>query len=180
MRDRFHLDITAQTGARFAPRLEEYLRQARDFLLAGSKLLARRAGALIDVSLALVNDRTMSDLHLQFMNLPGPTDVLTFPLDFDAAGAVTSGEIIICVPEAARCARVHGTRLTDELLLYAIHGLLHLIGMDDRTKRGFRDMHRMEDQLLNSLGLKSVFEPKVLRSARRPRATAVGKRVSRA
>jgi probable rRNA maturation factor len=118
----------------------------------------RAANALLphplhEVSLALVNDRQMSDLHARFMDLPGPTDVLTFPMDR------TCGEIVICVPEARRRAKDHETNVQDELLLYAIHGMLHLCGMDDRTRRGFERMHRMEDQILTKLGIGAVFHP---------------------
>ena len=103
------------------------------------------------MSIVLVNDRLMSDLHVQFMNIPGPTDVLTFPMD------ETSGEIAICVPEARRRSKENQTKLQNELLLYAIHGMLHLCGMDDRTRRGFEQMHRMEDQILEKIGVGKVF-----------------------
>jgi probable rRNA maturation factor len=121
---------------------------------------------LTDVSIALVNDTTMSDLHIRFMNLPGPTDVLTFPLDDNS-----NGEIVICVPEAARRAKEHGSTVRNELILYAIHGLLHLCGMDDRTQRGFERMHRMEDEILTEIGVGRVFarenKPRPLKRARR-------------
>jgi probable rRNA maturation factor len=112
---------------------------------------------LNEFSLALVTDRRMSDLHEEFMGIRGPTDVLTFPIDHDRRGRVTSGEVVVCVPEAQRQARERGIRLQSELLLYAIHGMLHLLGYDDRTARGFRVMHRTEDELMNALGLGTVF-----------------------
>ena len=113
------------------------------------------------MSLALVGDRMMSKLHLQFMNIAGPTDVLTFPLDSDEHGRVISGEVIVCVPEAKR--RVSGTsvKLRDELLLYALHGMLHLCGFDDRTAADFKIMHRKEDQILKQLGVGAVFHRSV-------------------
>jgi probable rRNA maturation factor len=91
------------------------------------------------------------------MNIPGPTDVLTFPLDVDAGGNVTSGEIVICVPEAARQTRKAGKRADRELLLYAVHGMLHLSGFDDRTEAAFRRMHRKENDILVRLGFGPVF-----------------------
>ncbi len=103
----------------------------------------------------------MADLHIRFMNIPGPTDVLTFPMD------ETGGEIAICVPEARRRARLHGTSLQNELLLYTIHGMLHLCGMDDRTPKGFTDMHRMEDRILTKIGVGAVFKTCGLKPARR-------------
>ena len=99
----------------------------------------------------------MSSLHKQFMQIDGPTDVLTFPLDFDANGREIVGEVVLCVPEAARQARLRGTPVDRELLLYALHGMLHLSGFDDRTEAGFRQMHRKEDDILTRLGLGPVF-----------------------
>ena len=109
----------------------------------------------------------MSGLHEQFMGIRGPTDVLTFPIDQDRRGRVTSGEVVVCVTEAQRQARERGNSPRSELLLYAIHGMLHLLGYDDRTGRGFRDMHRTEDELLSELGLGPVFAPAAAGKARK-------------
>lgn len=111
------------------------------------------------VSVALVGDATMSRLHVQFMNIAGPTDVLTFELDYDTRGNVTAGEIVVCVPEAARQARQHGTRVEHELLLYVVHGLLHLTGHDDHDDSDYRRMHAAEDRILRKLGIGPVFKP---------------------
>jgi probable rRNA maturation factor len=112
---------------------------------------------LSELSLALVGDARMSRLHQQFMDIPGTTDVLTFPLETDSKNRVTSGEIIICVPEALRQGRARKIRTQHELLLYALHGMLHLCGFDDKTKAAFRQMHRKENELLVRLGLGPVF-----------------------
>ena len=122
----------------------------------------RRAHAMLgprirELSLALVGDKTMSRLHRQFLNITGPTDVLTFALATDARGHSIAGEVIVCVPEARRNARSRGIPLEREVLLYALHGMLHLCGYDDRTERGFRRMHRVEDELLSRLGIGPVF-----------------------
>lgn len=113
---------------------------------------------LTDLSLALVGDKTMSALHQQFMGIAGPTDVLTFPLEVDGRGRALTGEVILCVPEARRRCRGTGIKLDEELLLYALHGLLHLCGYDDRTDREFRAMHRLEDQILIRLGVGPLFD----------------------
>ena len=103
----------------------------------------------------------MNELHERFMGIRGPTDVLTFPIDQDPRGRITSGEVVVCVAEAQRQARERGIPVRSELLLYAIHGMLHLLGYDDRTARGFRIMHRTEDELMNALGLGALFAPVV-------------------
>ena len=102
----------------------------------------------------------MRQLHQQFMNLNTTTDVLTFPLEFDKTLNVTAGEIYVCVPEATRQARARTIPVAYEVLLYAIHGMLHLCGFDDRTKTEFRKMHIMEDQILTTLGFGKVFAVK--------------------
>ncbi len=91
------------------------------------------------------------------MNVKGPTDVLTFPIDTNELGKVTSGEVIICVPQARRAAKERKIPMKLEVLLYAIHGMLHLLGYDDRTARDFHAMHSLEDQILQRLGFEPVF-----------------------
>lgn len=154
------LAFTATTGMEHIPFLRRYLRRAH-------RLLELR---LAEVSVALVGDKRMSLLHLDFMNVPGPTDVLTFPLDADNRGSITAGEIVICVPEAARRARQLETEPRRELLLYALHGMLHLAGFDDRTESGFRTMHRTEDAVLTRLGLGPQFARPIAPLRRRPGA----------
>jgi probable rRNA maturation factor len=141
----------------------------------------RKAIGLIDtklrsVSVALVGDALMSKLHMQFMGIAGPTDVLTFELEHDRRGKVVEGEVVVCVPEARRRAREHGTRVEHELLLYAIHGLLHLSGYDDLTEADYLAIHREEDRILTALGVGPVFAPKPTptpqESASKPRTTA--------
>ena len=109
------------------------------------------------MSVALVGDRTMASLHEQFLGIPGPTDVLTFPMEADRRGRISSGEVVICVPEARRQAKRNGVGLERELLLYALHGMLHLCGYDDRTAAAFRTMHATEDRILTQLGVGPVF-----------------------
>src|SRR5688500_908660 len=149
MPDPLKLTIVPQTGKVFETGLRRQLRAAR--------MLVR--SPLREMSLVLVNDATMSDLHQRYMNLPGPTDVLTFPIDVDARGKSLAGEVYVCVPEARRRAKEHGTRAADEVLLYALHGMLHLCGFDDRTPAEFARMHRTEDRILTRLGIGPVFHP---------------------
>lgn len=160
----FSLAITASAGKPFAPRLARMLRRAR--ALAG--------GSVRELSVAIVGDGKMAELHQAFMGIDGPTDVLTFELEHDARGSVTSGEVIINVQEARRRAREHGTAVADELLLYAVHGMLHLSGYDDTTPRAYKKMHRREDEILTELGVGRVFAPQV--TAGRPARRQGGRR----
>ena len=111
----------------------------------------------------------MSELHQEFMSIKGPTDVLTFPIDNDARGRITAGEVVICIPYARRIAKERKIPVDREVLLYAIHGMLHLLGHDDRTPPGYRTMHRTEDELLTQLGLGPVFDPAPVEAERKRR-----------
>lgn len=150
----FRLTITPLAGVRYVPFLRRYLPRAARFMRS----------PLRELSVVLVGDARMATLHQQFLNIPGPTDVLTFPFEADRRDRVISGEIIICTAEAVRSARRLGTAAEREVLLYAIHGLLHLHGLDDRTDAGFRTMHRTEDAILTRLGL----GPQFADTSRRP------------
>ena len=156
------LTINAQLARAHAPFLRKQLRRAHAIL----------SPALAELSVALVNDARMSELHEQFIGVAGPTDVLTFELEQGGRGRVTAGEVVVCVPEARRQAKHRGIELRMELLLYALHGMLHLCGFDDRTDRGFRTMHRREDDILTALGFGPVFatQPASSSRVRRPRS----------
>ena len=113
---------------------------------------------LREMSLVLVGDALMSRLHKEYMDIDGPTDVLTFPIDENARGQTISGEVFVCVPEAKRQAKERATPLAAEVLLYSLHGMLHLCGFDDRTESDFRRMHRTEDKILTRLGIGAIFQ----------------------
>jgi probable rRNA maturation factor len=138
------LSIHAACGANLVPYLRRHLRAAHAIIESPLK----------ELSLALIGDAVMSQLHEKYLHLTGPTDVLTFELDHDTRGRVTSGEVIVCVPQARRQA---AAGLRREVLLLALHGMLHLSGFDDRTNRQFAAMHRAEDRILSQLGVGRVF-----------------------
>ena len=142
------LDISASTGKAAAGYLRKHLLAAHAIL----------EPPLRELSLALVGDARMSDLHDRYLGISGPTDVITFPLETGPRGRVTAGEVVVCVPEARRQARRGHRRVEHELLLYALHGMLHLCGYDDKTPREFRRIHRTEDMILTQLGVGPVFD----------------------
>jgi len=146
-KSQFDLTITARAGRAHVPFLKRTLSRAHRLLRS----------SLCELSIALVGDSQMSQLHNRFMNDDSPTDVLTFPLGENSRGQITSGEIVINVSEALRQSRRRGIPPQNELLLYALHGMLHLKGMDDRTDSKYRRMHRLEDRILTQLGVGAVF-----------------------
>jgi probable rRNA maturation factor len=110
-----------------------------------------------ELSVAIVPARRMARIHERFLDQEGATDVLSFELEHDSQGASVSGEIVICSTVARKRAKSLGHPVEHELLLYAIHGLLHLCGFDDRNAKAFAAMHAREDQILTSLGVGPVF-----------------------
>jgi probable rRNA maturation factor len=141
------VEFSATTGKAMLPFLRRHVAASMPLLRPG----------LLSVSVALVGERKMDQLHRQFMNIAGATDVLTFELDHDDHGRVSLGQIVVCIPIATLNARRLGHPARHEALLYVIHGLLHLTGHDDRDEATFRRMHDREDQILSTLGIGSVF-----------------------
>lgn len=117
------------------------------------QLCAIAAPDLARLTIRLVDDGTMSDLHGRHLHDPTTTDVLTF---VDGAEA----DVAICIDEARRRSAELGHDLRRELLLYGLHGLLHAIGYDDRTPEDFARMHAEEDRLLAEIGVGATFAPK--------------------
>ena len=123
--------------------------------------MVRKALAAADVNegclgIHIVHDSRMAEMHWQYMEIEGTTDVLTFDMR-DADDDPFEGDIIICIDEAARRAEpmTHDTRT--EVLLYAVHGILHLLGYDDHELEDFREMHAREDEILQAMGIGKVF-----------------------
>lgn len=112
-------------------------------------------------TLILVRDAQMKRLHARTMNLPTTTDVLTFDLRDSTRrtreGSPVELDSVLCVDEARRKARELKHPLRHELLLYALHSLLHVQGYDDTTPRKAAAMHRREDELLVALGIGAVY-----------------------
>ncbi|TCP54900.1 putative rRNA maturation factor [Tamaricihabitans halophyticus] len=112
---------------------------------------------LAELSIALVELDTMSDLHRQYMELDGPTDVLAFPMDeleaarrpdaAEASGALL-GDIVLCPAYAKDQARTAGHALLAELHLLTVHGVLHLLGYDHAEPAEEREMFTLQRRIL--------------------------------
>ena len=108
------------------------------------------------LSIALVDDDRMASLNAAHLNHDGPTDVLSFDLR-DNDGSPLEGELVLSVDTAAREAQQRGHALEAELMLYAVHGTLHLLGYDDHDEADALRMHTVEDEILTELGAGSVY-----------------------
>jgi probable rRNA maturation factor len=105
-----------------------------------------------ELSISIVDEAEMTQLHIQWMDLPGPTDVLSFPMDemkpFSAAeGPGVVGDIVLCPEFAAKQAVGHSVE--DEISLLTMHGVLHLLGYDHLDKEEEREMFALQEKLLS-------------------------------
>lgn len=111
------------------------------------------------LSVVLLSDRDMADAHRRHLGVEGATDTLSFDLREPGESedpTVVEGEVLLGLGVARRQAESRGHELRLELLLYALHGLLHLLGEDDQTDADFRRMHENENQLLRGIGLPPI------------------------
>ena len=149
--------LNRQRAARLARRpLELFLRRAKNELGLGE------AG----VTICLVSDAEIARMNETFRKKKGPTDVLSFPTEArrrprrPASDGATYkkmkageylGDIAISPATARRYAKKHGRKLSNELRILILHGVLHLLGYDHETDRG--EMERVERKLRKRLGL---------------------------
>ncbi len=95
-----------------------------------------------EVSLAIIDDATMQRLNRIHLQHDYPTDVLSFLLHRDQD--MLEGEVIVSAETAVRAARDYNWTEANELLLYALHGTLHLVGYDDHTQADRQAMRDCE------------------------------------
>jgi len=105
-----------------------------------------------ELSVAFVGDAEIARVHGEFMDDPTVTDVITFPGDAPAGGEPFAGEIVINVAQARREGPAHGQSARAELLLYLVHGWLHLAGHRDTSRSQAEAMRRAEARALATLG----------------------------
>ena len=108
-----------------------------------------------DLCLKLVDEAAMEVLHVQWMDLPGPTDVMSFPMDELRPGRDGQepeegvlGDIVLCPSVAERQAAEAGHATEEELLLLTTHGILHLLGYDHAEPDEEREMFELQRTLL--------------------------------
>jgi probable rRNA maturation factor len=121
-----------------------------------------RIHPLAELSVLLVDEQAMTDLHERWMGEPGPTDVLAFPMDelrpphLDGNRADPGpepgllGDVVLCPQVAAGQAEKAGHSTQDELELLCVHGILHLLGYDHAEPEEHAAMFGTQDQLLKA------------------------------
>jgi probable rRNA maturation factor len=126
-------------------------------LAAQAEFLIERLGLHDDteLSISLVDPDEIAELHERWLDLPGPTDVLSFPMDElrvpgpgQPASPGVLGDIVICPQVAAEQGQAAGHGTTAELELLLTHGVLHLLGHDHALPEEHAVMFALQDQLL--------------------------------
>ena len=108
-----------------------------------------------ELGIVFVDEKAMEQLHIQWMDEPGPTDVLSFPMDELRPGTVDKptpagllGDIVVCPQVAEAQAKTAGHSLTAELDLLTVHGILHLLGYDHAEPEEHKEMFGLQARLL--------------------------------
>lgn len=142
---------------------------------------AMRVSPAVELAITAVTEDAMSELHERWMEEPGPTDVMSFPMDElldesrrpDAPdlGPALLGDIVLCPEFAKGNARKAGHQLADELHLLTVHGVLHLLGYDHGEPEEEREMFSLQSRLLATW--RSSREEAAARAAQRRTDSAV-------
>jgi len=126
--------------------------------MARFALSSMRVDPLAELSVLVVDLESMAELHERWMDLPGPTDVMAFPMDeMDGArrpdavdlGPTLLGDVVLCPAFARDQARTAGHSLLDELHLLTVHGVLHLLGYDHAEPDEEREMFALQQRILS-------------------------------
>jgi probable rRNA maturation factor len=122
--------------------------------LAQHVLRERRVPGDMELALLLVDETTIAGLNAQHMGKDGPTDVLAFPIDAPGESPPDApailGDVVLCPAVAHEQASGFGRTPDDEVRLLAVHGILHLLGMDHADPEEERAMFGLTDELLAS------------------------------
>lgn len=108
-----------------------------------------------ELCITCVDEDAMTNLHVQWMDLPGPTDVMSFPMDElrpgrdgEVSPEGVLGDIVLCPDVAAAQASTAGHTTAEELLLLVTHGILHLLGFDHAEPEDEKEMFELQRTLL--------------------------------
>ncbi len=151
-------------------------KKTRKFPLKNRELLLKISKSITDYSglsnllpsiktelvIVLVDDKQIAEINQNFLNHQGPTDVISFDYskEFDPKSVFpgetyTVGELYISLETANRQRLDYNNSLNDELLLYIIHGILHLCGFDDHKPNDIKKMRNAEKENLEKI--KAIF-----------------------
>ena len=106
-----------------------------------------------EISVAIVDDPTIRQLNQQYLQHDYETDVISFVLDWNETARALLGQLIVSTDTAATLAQDVGSTMQEELLLYVIHGMLHLVGYDDKQPAAAIEMRAAEKEYLSRFNI---------------------------
>ena len=106
-----------------------------------------------EISVAIVDDPTIRQLNQQYLQHDYETDVISFVLDWNETARALLGQLIVSTDTAAMLAQDIGSTMQEELLLYVIHGMLHLVGYDDKQPAAAIEMRAAEKEYLSRFNI---------------------------
>ncbi|MGM0439606.1 MAG: rRNA maturation RNase YbeY [Chlamydiota bacterium] len=109
-----------------------------------------------EVGIYFVDSAEISRLHDQYFDDPSTTDCISFPIDPPGEDPRFLGEVFVCPQTAQDYIDVHGGNLYEEISLYLVHGLLHLLGYDDLTPEDLQEMREAERKHIDNLKAKNL------------------------
>lgn len=123
--------------------------------LASFALLQLNLHPATDLGIVFVDEGPMADLHVKWMDEPGPTDVLSFPMDELRPGSEEApasegilGDVVVCPQVASSQAEKAGHPVINEILMLVTHGILHLVGFDHAEPQEEAEMFGLQRQIL--------------------------------
>ena len=123
--------------------------------LADHVLRVMHVNPRAELSILFIDPEPMAELHERWLDLPGPPDVMSFPMDELRPGtpdhetpAGTLGDIVVCPQVAAKQALQAGHSAVEEMLLLTTHGILHLLGYDHAEPQEKEEMFALQRTLL--------------------------------
>jgi len=131
--------------------------EARVLQLASFALHELKIHPKAELAIQFVDEAAMEVLHIQWMDEPGPTDVLSFPMDELRPGSESEitppgllGDIVVCPQVAIKQAETAGHEPINEILLLTTHGILHLLGFDHAEPDEEREMFGLQKSILDA------------------------------
>ncbi len=114
------------------------------------KVVLNKEGKSAKLSVAFVDNEEIKRLNKCYLDSNEVTDVISFPLSNN--DDILSGEIVISVEKAVEVANSKNSNVEGEIILYLVHGILHLLGYNDDNKKNAEIMHEKESEILDFLG----------------------------
>jgi len=125
----------------------KYVVKNKKRLIQGiEKIVKENKKIASEINFIITNDKTLHNINLKYLNTDTYTDIITFTLSEE--DEIISGDVYISIERVKENAGIYNISTEEELSRILIHGVLHLLGYDDRTLKEKREMNRLENKFL--------------------------------